>query len=342
MKQEYFSLFACCSVPSPGIIAGTEQPATWPIFVKKTKSSSSGPVSCNWNNLIGWSLVPRGQVACAWLPGHPVGRAGSRPHTESTSPRRLYFWSFWEMSSGSNWRYRVNPVLGKGDPDFGRLGGLVVNILNILGRNGGLEGVPGPCRARDLGGMGYQNAGSWCDSWVGLDGVMDPLCEPAEVGVDARFVGLSTGKVSPGHEALQSAMADHGAPRVTLRGTKGGTKRGRGVGRWRRETHRWRRTPGQQEIDTERWTKQRETEREAGKERETKRDNINVLSHGQLLETPFVPLLPNPNLSSLSPCISPFLSHSTLQPLNTAFLLLDTFLSLPHSSITLDINPACT
>lgn len=31
---------------------------------------------------------------------------------------------------------------------------------------------------------------------------MDPLGEPAEVGVDAGSVGLSTGKISPGHEAL--------------------------------------------------------------------------------------------------------------------------------------------
>lgn len=67
---------------------------------------------------------------------------------------------------------------------------------------------------------------------------MDPLCELAEVGVDAGSVGLGTGEVSPGHEALQGAVADHGPPGIALQGRKGGAERGGGAGKRRRETHR--------------------------------------------------------------------------------------------------------
>lgn len=67
---------------------------------------------------------------------------------------------------------------------------------------------------------------------------MNPLGEPAEVGVDAGSVGLGTGEVSPGHEALQGVVADHGSPGITLGGRKGGARRGGGAGKRRRETHR--------------------------------------------------------------------------------------------------------
>lgn len=82
--------------------------------------------------------------------------------------------------------------------------------------------------AGPLQGMsGHQNACSPADSGVGLDGVFNPPGEAAEVGVDARFVGLATGKVSPGHEALEGTIADHGPPGITLWRRKGGTKRQR-------------------------------------------------------------------------------------------------------------------
>lgn len=54
-----------------------------------------------------------------------------------TSPWMLYFWPSWEMSPGSNWRYEFSPLLGKGDPDSRRLGGLEVKILRILGKEWG-------------------------------------------------------------------------------------------------------------------------------------------------------------------------------------------------------------
>ena len=44
--------------------------------------------------------------------------------------------------------------------------------------------------------------GSWCGPLVGVDGVLNPLTELAQVCVDAWSVGLSTGKVPPGHKAL--------------------------------------------------------------------------------------------------------------------------------------------
>lgn len=71
---------------------------------------------------------------------------------------------------------------------------------------------------------GHQNTSSAGDSGVGVDGVLNPPGEAAEVGVDARFVGLATGKVSPGYEALQGTIADHGPPGITLWRRKGGTE----------------------------------------------------------------------------------------------------------------------
>lgn len=76
-------------------------------------------------------------------------------------------------------------------------------------------------------------AGSHADS-VGSHGVPDPLGETAEFGVDTRSVGLSTGKVSPGHQALEGAVADYRAPRVTLQ-SGGNTDGGGNTETWVRK-----------------------------------------------------------------------------------------------------------
>lgn len=84
------------------------------------------------------------------------------------------------------------------------------NSVGTTGREAGLEGSAG-----SLGQVG--DAPSRGGSGVGLDGVLDPVGELAEPGVDAGSVGLGAGVISPGHEPLQDAVADHGPPGITLR-----------------------------------------------------------------------------------------------------------------------------
>lgn len=104
----------------------------------------------------------------------------------------------------------------------GSAGGM--SNLNILGKELGCgRGLVGGSR----GTRGVQNARSRNESRIALDSVVDPLGEATEVGVDAGSVGLGAGEVSPGHEALQGPVADHGAPGITLWRREGGTERQR-------------------------------------------------------------------------------------------------------------------
>ena len=143
--------------------------------------------------------------------------------------------------------------------------------LNILGKElGSGRSVRVPAQAGTCGGIrgtrGVQNAGSRSESRIALDRVLDPLGEATEVGVDTRSVGLGAGEVSPGHEALQGAIADHGAPRITL---------------WRRE--------GGGEVEGGGHTDEEDTRgRDTGKETYGERITLSRQVHPS--ETPFVPL----------------------------------------------------
>lgn len=71
--------------------------------------------------------------------------------------------------------------------------------------------------------------GSWCGSGVGFDGILNPLNEVTYVSVDTWPVRLGTGEITPGHKALQLAIADHRSPGITLLGKNGGTQKGAGM-----------------------------------------------------------------------------------------------------------------
>ena len=149
--------------------------------------------------------------------------------------------------------------------------------LNILRKElGSGRSVRVPAQAGTCGGIRgtrrVQNAGSRNESRIALDSFLDPLGEATEVGVDAGSVGLGAGEVSPGHEALQGAIADHGAPRITL---------------WRREGGTERQRCG--EVEGGGHTDEEDTRgRDTGKE--THGEHITLSPQVHPSETPFVPL----------------------------------------------------
>ena len=144
-------------------------------------------------------------------------------------------WVLRELSSGSDQKDWSLHCPGRGDLDSRRQvegGAGEMSNLNILGKElGSGRSVRVPAGVGTCGGIGgmrgVQNAGSRNESRIGLDSVLDPLGELTEVGVDAGSVGLGAGEVSPGHEALQGTIADHGAPGITLWRRQGGTERQR-------------------------------------------------------------------------------------------------------------------
>lgn len=47
---------------------------------------------------------------------------------------------------------------------------------------------------------------------VVFDGLIDPVGELADLGVNTRVVGLATREGAPGHQALQGALAHQWSP----------------------------------------------------------------------------------------------------------------------------------